>query len=108
MLGEFLSANVATPFLLFMVEGMAVHSFSNEDTTEPFAGFGVFTEEGDVGFWTGILGVSLGYKPVLQLTVTRSILLRPCGPGFGSANLRYCMCSLVHAYQGPSLLILSL
>ncbi|EJD01298.1 major facilitator superfamily MFS-1 [Fomitiporia mediterranea MF3/22] len=38
MLGEFLTANVATPFLLFMVEG-----------------FGVFKEEADVGYWTGIL-----------------------------------------------------
>ncbi|KAH8118483.1 major facilitator superfamily MFS-1 [Phellopilus nigrolimitatus] len=38
MLGEFLSANVSTPFLLFMVEG-----------------FGVFHDEADVGYWTGIL-----------------------------------------------------
>ncbi|KAL5527526.1 hypothetical protein ACEPAG_6327 [Sanghuangporus baumii] len=38
MLGEFLTANVATPFLLFMVEG-----------------FGGFRDEADVGYWTGIL-----------------------------------------------------
>ncbi|KAI0056222.1 major facilitator superfamily MFS-1 [Artomyces pyxidatus] len=38
LLGEFLTANVSTPFLLFMVEG-----------------FGEFTEEADVGFWTGVL-----------------------------------------------------
>ncbi|KAF9653498.1 major facilitator superfamily MFS-1 [Thelephora ganbajun] len=38
LLGEFLSANVSTPFLLFMVKG-----------------FGQYTEEADVGFWTGIL-----------------------------------------------------
>ncbi|KAF8496942.1 hypothetical protein JB92DRAFT_2988573 [Gautieria morchelliformis] len=38
MLGEFLSANVCTPFLLFMVEGFLVG-----DT------------EADVGYWTGIL-----------------------------------------------------
>ncbi|KZS87233.1 hypothetical protein SISNIDRAFT_318515 [Sistotremastrum niveocremeum HHB9708] len=38
MLGEFLSANVSTPFLLFMVEG-----------------FGGFADEAEVGYWTGIL-----------------------------------------------------
>ncbi|KAF8591246.1 hypothetical protein K439DRAFT_1402380 [Ramaria rubella] len=38
MLGEFLSANVSTPFLLFMVE-----KFLSGDT------------EADVGYWTGIL-----------------------------------------------------
>ncbi|TDL25171.1 major facilitator superfamily MFS-1 [Rickenella mellea] len=38
MLGEFLSANVSTPFVLFMVEG-----------------FGGFHDEGDVGYWTGLL-----------------------------------------------------
>ncbi|KAF9225966.1 hypothetical protein BS17DRAFT_777966 [Gyrodon lividus] len=38
MLGEFLSANVATPFLLFMVKG--------------FNGFG---DESDIAFYTGIL-----------------------------------------------------
>ncbi|THU88597.1 hypothetical protein K435DRAFT_307650 [Dendrothele bispora CBS 962.96] len=38
MLGEFLSASVCTPFLLFMVKG-----------------FGTFTTDGDVSFWTGIL-----------------------------------------------------
>ncbi|KAK7689710.1 hypothetical protein QCA50_006349 [Cerrena zonata] len=38
MLGEFLSANVSAPFLLFMVEG-----------------FNQFTDEADVGKWTGIL-----------------------------------------------------
>lgn len=38
MLGEFLSANVSTPFLLFMVKG-----------------FGESTDEAEVAFWTGIL-----------------------------------------------------
>ncbi|GJE94855.1 major facilitator superfamily MFS-1 [Phanerochaete sordida] len=38
MLGEFLSANVSAPFLLFMVEG-----------------FGQFEDEAEVGKWTGIL-----------------------------------------------------
>ncbi|KAF8905262.1 hypothetical protein CPB84DRAFT_1705871 [Gymnopilus junonius] len=38
MLGEFLCANVSTPFLLFMVKG-----------------FGEFTDEAEVAFWTGIL-----------------------------------------------------
>ncbi|EMD35508.1 hypothetical protein CERSUDRAFT_157305 [Gelatoporia subvermispora B] len=38
MLGEFLSANVSAPFLLFMVEG-----------------FGDFSDEASVGYWTGIL-----------------------------------------------------
>ncbi|KAJ6470651.1 hypothetical protein C8R47DRAFT_757411 [Mycena vitilis] len=38
MLGEFLSANVSTPFILFMVKG-----------------FGEFTDDSDIAFWTGIL-----------------------------------------------------
>ncbi|KAI0266493.1 hypothetical protein BC834DRAFT_874860 [Gloeopeniophorella convolvens] len=38
LLGEFLTANVSTPFLLFMVEG-----------------FGEFSSESDVGFYTGLL-----------------------------------------------------
>ncbi|KAI0828591.1 major facilitator MFS-1 [Trametes gibbosa] len=38
MLGEFLSANVSAPFLLFMVEG-----------------FDQFHDESEVGYWTGIL-----------------------------------------------------
>ncbi|KAG1753532.1 major facilitator superfamily domain-containing protein [Suillus paluster] len=38
MLGEFLSANVAMPFLLFMVKG-----------------FGEISDEGQIAFWTGIL-----------------------------------------------------
>ncbi|KAJ6588974.1 hypothetical protein B0H19DRAFT_1248549 [Mycena capillaripes] len=38
MLGEFLSANVSTPFVLFMVKG-----------------FGGFTDDADIAFWTGIL-----------------------------------------------------
>ncbi|KAJ3514284.1 hypothetical protein NLJ89_g2460 [Agrocybe chaxingu] len=38
MLGEFLTANVSTPFLLFMVKG-----------------FGGFADEAEVAFWTGIL-----------------------------------------------------
>ncbi|KAJ7634915.1 hypothetical protein FB45DRAFT_910236 [Roridomyces roridus] len=38
MLGEFLSANVSTPFVLFMVKG-----------------FHEWTDESDIAFWTGIL-----------------------------------------------------
>jgi hypothetical protein len=38
LLGEFLTANVCTPFLLFMVKG-----------------FGSITDEADIAFWTGIL-----------------------------------------------------
>ncbi|KAL0571190.1 hypothetical protein V5O48_010770 [Marasmius crinis-equi] len=38
MLGEFLSANVSAPFLLFMVKG-----------------FGKLTDEAEVAYWTGIL-----------------------------------------------------
>ncbi|KAJ3781028.1 hypothetical protein GGU10DRAFT_379962 [Lentinula aff. detonsa] len=38
LLGEFLSANVSTPFLLFMVKG-----------------FGKITDEAEIAFWTGIL-----------------------------------------------------
>ena len=56
MLGEFLSANVATPFLLFMVEGVLRNSLSTSTWVNLSAGFGVFSEEADVGFWTGILG----------------------------------------------------
>lgn len=59
MLGEFLSANVATPFLLFMVEGLPCHLPYVGNSAKPLSGFGVFTEEGDVGFWTGILGAHL-------------------------------------------------
>jgi hypothetical protein len=42
MLGEFLSANVSAPFLLFMVES-----------------FHQFEDEAEVGKWTGILGGSI-------------------------------------------------
>ncbi|KAF7426094.1 hypothetical protein PC9H_008460 [Pleurotus ostreatus] len=38
MLGEFLSANVSTPFLLFMVKG-----------------FGEYNDDSEVAFWTGII-----------------------------------------------------
>ncbi|KAM6503416.1 hypothetical protein JOM56_000359 [Amanita muscaria] len=38
VLGEFLCANVSTPFILFMVKG-----------------FGQFDDEAQIGFWTGIL-----------------------------------------------------
>ncbi|KAJ8487527.1 hypothetical protein ONZ45_g14294 [Pleurotus djamor] len=38
MLGEFLSANVSTPFLLFMVKG-----------------FGAYDDDAEVAFWTGII-----------------------------------------------------
>lgn len=41
LLGEFLTANVSSPFILFMVKG-----------------FGQYKGEADVGFWTGILSSS--------------------------------------------------
>ncbi|KAK0237694.1 hypothetical protein EDD85DRAFT_1004446 [Armillaria nabsnona] len=44
MLGEFLSANVSTPFLLFMVKGQS----------DPVC-FGVLTDEAEIAFWTGVL-----------------------------------------------------
>ena len=56
MLGEFLSANVAMPFLLFMVEGELRLHLAMFDVLICSTGFGVFTDEADVGFWTGILG----------------------------------------------------
>ncbi|KAK7444784.1 hypothetical protein VKT23_015101 [Stygiomarasmius scandens] len=57
MLGEFLSSNVSTPFLLFMVKGIAslwcllVSTLKNK-----LPGFGVFQEDSEAAFWTGILG----------------------------------------------------
>lgn len=47
MLGEFLLANVSTPFLLFMVKD-----------------FGVLADDAEVAFWTGILGTLSTYRPV--------------------------------------------
>ncbi|KAG5637021.1 hypothetical protein H0H81_006056 [Sphagnurus paluster] len=57
MLGEFLSANVSTPFLLFMVKGFDIHS-----------------DESEAAFWTGILGsaitcLSFGTATTLQQAV---------------------------------------
>lgn len=47
MLGEFLLANVSTPFLLFMVKD-----------------FGVLADDAEVAFWTGILGTLSTHRPV--------------------------------------------
>ena len=55
MLGEFLCANVSTPFLLFMVKGTATF-FRSPGYFQAFSGFGEFSDEGEVAFWTGILG----------------------------------------------------
>lgn len=62
MLGEFLSANVSTPFLLFMVEGTLRSAFAfPPHRTKPFPiGFGI--EKSQVGSYTGILGASTPYR----------------------------------------------
>ncbi|PPQ77975.1 hypothetical protein CVT25_015442 [Psilocybe cyanescens] len=49
MLGEFLSANVSTPFLLFML------SFLRTGYNRALLGLGDFADEAEVAFWTGIL-----------------------------------------------------
>lgn len=58
LLGEFLSANVSTPFLLFMVQSMPSFIAADRVTQIWDPGFGQFKGEADVGFWTGILGAS--------------------------------------------------
>ena len=57
MLGEFLCANVSTPFLLFMVKGTATFFAQILAYFHASAGFGEFSDEGEVAFWTGILDV---------------------------------------------------
>lgn len=63
MLGEFLSSNVSTPFLLFMVKGTPLHSESGLSLTmfSLSLGFG-FPDEADAAFWTGILGKRYQYR----------------------------------------------
>jgi hypothetical protein len=56
MLGEFLSANVSTPFLLFMVKGMFIPAGSPGKTLNVPPGFGQYSDEAEIAFWTGILG----------------------------------------------------
>jgi hypothetical protein len=56
MLGEFLSANVSTPFLLFMVKGTNNFIFSLISDHNGKLGFGEVTGDADIAFWTGILG----------------------------------------------------
>ena len=58
MLGEFLSANVCVPFLLFMVRGVSHRPGAPIDVNVNFRqpGFGEFKDEAEVAFWTGILG----------------------------------------------------
>lgn len=58
MLGEFLSANVAMPFLLFMVKGVTSTDMIPYDFPELLnvPGFNEFQEESDIAFYTGILG----------------------------------------------------
>jgi hypothetical protein len=57
MLGEFLTANVSTPFMLFMVKGTSPHDqLVLAGCNIRNAGFGELTDEADIAFWTGILG----------------------------------------------------
>lgn len=56
MLGEFLSANVSTPFLLFMVKGKLLWFNVPQSSLIWFSGFGELSDEADIAFWTGILG----------------------------------------------------
>ena len=56
MLGEFLSANVCTPFLVFMVEGVYGIVGSLVVSEKINLGFMAGDEKADVGYWTGILG----------------------------------------------------
>ena len=57
MLGEFLTANVSTPFMLFMVKGTYVIASSySQRCNIRIPGFGELTDEADIAFWTGILG----------------------------------------------------
>lgn len=67
MLGEFLSANVSTPFLLFMVKG------ASELASYPFrywicvSGFGEFEDESQAAYMTGVLGLSrLRLRPCIS------------------------------------------
>ncbi|KAG7094682.1 hypothetical protein E1B28_005502 [Marasmius oreades] len=57
MLGEFLSANVSAPFLLFMVKGeLALKPCSSGlESLLSTSGFGKITDEAEIAFWTGIL-----------------------------------------------------
>lgn len=57
MLGEFLSANVSAPFLLFMVEGIFDRVQILYANTQCPAGFDQFHDESEVGYWTGLLGM---------------------------------------------------
>lgn len=66
MLGEFLSANVSTPFLLFMVRG-AGSSRQEIHFADRYSGLGDFKDEADVAFSTGILGVCIIYVQYLLL-----------------------------------------
>ena len=56
MLGEFLTANVSTPFMLFMVKGASSRSNNPRNCNAVILGFGELTDEADIAFWTGILG----------------------------------------------------
>lgn len=64
MLGEFLSANVSMPFLLFMVKGITSSDMTSCDTSEGLGcslfvpGFNEFQEESEIAFYTGVLGLS--------------------------------------------------
>jgi hypothetical protein len=60
MLGEFLSANVSTPFVLFMVKGMISRpSLVPRGLIRKQTGFGEFADDSEIAFWTGILGILL-------------------------------------------------
>ena len=70
MLGEFLSANVCVPFLLFMVRGVSHRPGAPIDVNVNFRqpGFGEFKDEAEVAFWTGILGEVLRSRILSVLT----------------------------------------
>lgn len=57
MLGEFLTANVSTPFILFMVKSM-FHRRRRSCDPDSLRGFNQFDNEAEIAFWTGILGMS--------------------------------------------------
>jgi hypothetical protein len=78
MLSEFLSANVSTPFLLFMVEGTLMIGMC-APCSYVVSGFGTHRDEAAVALWTGILGMSYSIQPLLSLICQFSldILLHP-------------------------------
>jgi hypothetical protein len=56
MLGEFLSANVSTPFLIFMVKSRENSLHCALANNISIIGFGGLKDEAEVTYWSGILG----------------------------------------------------